>query len=233
MGFVALSSRGHYVPVLAGLALVLLLLCAGRLSFSREWFAVGRTLGNSLAMRQQVQYALCLNHWLKLEASRCASLDDLYGDFVCAAGRLGFTTVKLTLADGERAWNQPRVCSHERTFRLALDGGQAGTLELRAPSCLAARACTLSTGTAEKGRPAACVHGDPALFEIMSELVAEGWTRAAAQAQIAGGPMRFDAPLPAVNGTSRRASRQTFPARPLGGEAPDSLKLEDDSVASS
>ncbi len=54
MGLLAFWSRGHLVPVLLGLAALLLLFCAGKLNFSREWFAVGRVVGNSLGMRQEI-----------------------------------------------------------------------------------------------------------------------------------------------------------------------------------
>jgi UDP-GlcNAc:undecaprenyl-phosphate GlcNAc-1-phosphate transferase len=230
MGFVALWSRGQLIPVLAGLALLVLLLCAGRLSFSREWFAVGRTLGNSLAMRREVQYALCLTSWLKMEGDRCDSLDDLYADFVCAAGRLGFSSVRLTLADGERSWQRPCSCLNERSFRLDLHNGQAGILELRAPSCMAARTCSRSALGREASQPAVCPHDDQALFEIMSELVAEGWAKAATRSRAAGGPLRFNSHLPAVYGTARRPSRQPFPAT---STARGSLRLGDDSVVAS
>src|SRR5207302_301289 len=102
MGFAVFWSRGHLVPVLLGTAVLLLLLCAGRLSFSREWFAVGRTLGNSLAMRQEIQYALVLTKWLAHEGERCASPDDLFADLVFAARRLGFARVRLKLEDAQR-----------------------------------------------------------------------------------------------------------------------------------
>ncbi len=53
MAFVAYWSRGHLIPVLVGLGTLLLLLCAGKLNFSRNWFAVGRVVGESLSMRQE------------------------------------------------------------------------------------------------------------------------------------------------------------------------------------
>lgn len=231
LGFVALSSREQYVPVLAGLALLILLLCAGKLSFSREWFAVGRTLGNSLAMRQEVQYALCLTNWLKLEGSRCATLEDLYGDLASAAGRLGFNSVKLILADGERTWQQPRPCSNERFCRLEIHGGQSGTLELRAPSCLAAKKCSRSALTSKNGRPAACAHADPALFDVMSELIAEAWTQAVSQARISERPLRFDAVLPSVDGASRRPGRLPLATLSAGSPFRQSVRPRDDSIA--
>jgi UDP-GlcNAc:undecaprenyl-phosphate GlcNAc-1-phosphate transferase len=65
MGFMVFVSRGQLAPALLGISVLLLLLCAGKLNFSREWFAVGRVLGNSLELRQEIQYALSLTHWLR------------------------------------------------------------------------------------------------------------------------------------------------------------------------
>ena len=234
MAFVALWSRGQLLPVLTGLAVVVLLLCAGRLSFSRQWFAVGRTLASSLAMRQQVQYALCLTRWLKLEAGRCASLEDLYADFACAAARLGFTSVKLTLTDGARSWEQPCPCPNQRTFRQELHAGHQGILELRAPKCLGARTCSRSSKAhGEADRPTLCPHQNSALFDVIAELVAEGWTKAALQSRAAGGRLRLDAPVAEAHGAVRGLRRQTFPVRPNGRAARDGLPLGEDSMASS
>ena len=70
MGFAAYWSRGRLIPVLLGAATLILLLCAGKLRFSQDWFAVGQVVGNSLDMRQEVHYALTLTHWLALEGGR-------------------------------------------------------------------------------------------------------------------------------------------------------------------
>ena len=134
MAFAAYWSRGNLIPVLLGVATLILLLCAGRLRFSRSWFAVGRVVGDSLEMRQEVQYALTLMRWLELEGGRRNSAEELWSDLVFAAQRLGYTSVKLSLADGERVWAGPMAARPRiRSFRRL--GGRLGTLELRAPSC--------------------------------------------------------------------------------------------------
>ena len=103
MGFAAFWSRGHLIPVLLGLATLVLLLCAGKLRFSRHWFAVGRVVGDSLEMRQEIHYALTLMRWLALEGGRRDSAEELWSDLVFAAQRLGYSSVKMTLADGQRS----------------------------------------------------------------------------------------------------------------------------------
>src|SRR5439155_14194529 len=132
MGFTVFMSDGYWIPALLGLALLLMLLCAGRLSFSREWFSVGRVLGNSLSMRQDIQYALCLTRWLALEGRRRNSVDSLWPDLVFVARRLGFTSLKLTLEDGTRVWEEPAIAGPTHSSRQELR--RCGILELQAPS---------------------------------------------------------------------------------------------------
>ena len=48
LGFAAVSSSGQWLPGLVGLGMLVLLICAGNLSFSRSWFDVGHVIGNSL-----------------------------------------------------------------------------------------------------------------------------------------------------------------------------------------
>lgn len=176
LGLMAFVSGGQLIPAALGISVLLLLLCAGKLNFSREWFAVGRVLGNSLNMRQEIQYALSLTHWLALEGGRHPSIESLWPDLIFAAQRLGFTSVKLTLADGVRDWEDPEANGNAHSYRQELRGGRAGLLELKAP---ASRPEPSSDGSPANG--ASTDHSpisDPNLFEILSELVAEGWLKA-------------------------------------------------------
>jgi len=179
MALAVLWSRANLFPVLLGVSVLLLLVCAGRFNFSREWFAVGRTLGNSLSMRREIQYALTLMSWLRHEGRRRGSLDDLFDDLAFAAQRLGFNTVKLTLSNGERSWGQSQNGSAFRTFRQELRGGELGILELRAGLCQDRSACQWQGRDNARGRPCPCARHER-LFEIMSELVTEGWLHAQA-----------------------------------------------------
>ena len=131
MGFLAFYSQGRMVPILFGLGLLLFLACAGRLNFSREWFAVGRNLCFSLAMREEIQYALSLSHWLKLEALRAESLECLQTDFIFLVRKLGFGGMKLHLGDSERVWQAPDSPAPTQRTRHVFHGGR-GFLELTA-----------------------------------------------------------------------------------------------------
>jgi UDP-GlcNAc:undecaprenyl-phosphate GlcNAc-1-phosphate transferase len=177
MGFLVFVSRGEMAPVLLGVTLLILLLCAGKLNFSREWFAVGRVLGNSLEMRQEIQYALSLTHWLGLEGARQNSIGRLWGDLVFAAQRLGFCSVSLTLSDETLAWHNPEVSGPMQTWKNALRGGNVGVLELKAPALIKADPTSSEDYSTHPGEPALNI-SDPKLFEILSELLAEGWLRA-------------------------------------------------------
>jgi hypothetical protein len=183
MGLLVVWSRGQLVPVLLGVATLILLLCARILRFSRKWFAVGQVLGNSLGMRQQTRYALSLTHWLELEGSRHEALESLWSDFVFAARKLGFCSVKLSLMDGHRSWVKPAEPGRTRSARYEMQNGRYGILEFKVPACPRRTAghevsCDVNSKCElqSKGCPS-----DPRVFELISELLAESWTKAAAQ----------------------------------------------------
>jgi UDP-GlcNAc:undecaprenyl-phosphate/decaprenyl-phosphate GlcNAc-1-phosphate transferase len=194
MGFAAFWSRGHLVPVLLGMATLVLLLCAGKFRFSRHWFEVGRVVGNSLEMRQEIHYALSLTQWLALEGGRRHSAEDLWLDMVFAAQRLGYCSAKLTLADGQRVWEHPTNGLPTRSVVEVLQGGRAGTLELVAPYCPAEIDPAQLPRACEK-LFCPCV-SDSSVFEIVSELLAEGWVKGLRNSGLKlEAPLRFDTKL--------------------------------------
>jgi len=153
---------------------------------------VGRVVGNSLEMRQEIHYALTLMRWLALEGGRRNSAEELWSDLVFAAQRLGYASVKLTLADGQKAWEQPNGCQPARSLVQVLQGGRLGTLELNAPAC--------DVGANPAPPPHECQRSfcpcvaDSRVFEIVSELLAEGWVEAVTRLQHGDqSPLRFDA----------------------------------------
>jgi UDP-GlcNAc:undecaprenyl-phosphate GlcNAc-1-phosphate transferase len=199
LGAAAYWSRGQLLPVLLGIAALILAVCAGNLRFSREWFAVGRVVGNSLGMRQQIQYTLSLTRWLELEADRHQTLDGFWTDFSFACRKLGFAEVKVTLADGHRSWEGSNRVGSRQLFRHDVGNGHYGTVEFSAPACPLAggtlhgdcareEECSLSAGS--------CL-ANSRVAEIVSELLAEAWGKAAAKFSL-GMPvsLRFDTPKP-------------------------------------
>jgi UDP-GlcNAc:undecaprenyl-phosphate GlcNAc-1-phosphate transferase len=180
LGFASIWLRGEWLPGLVGIGALVIIVCADNLSFSREWFNIGHVLGDSFEMRKEVKYALSLMQWLQMEGGRCASLDDLWVDFVFSARKLGFSSAKLTLADGQRFWvDTNNRLIPARWVRHELDGGRSGALELEAP-------CEFSPSEGQAaGLAWAWEHrhfsrvSDPKSFEVLSELLAEGWMKAA------------------------------------------------------
>jgi UDP-GlcNAc:undecaprenyl-phosphate/decaprenyl-phosphate GlcNAc-1-phosphate transferase len=196
MGIAAYASRGQLIPLLVGLAIIILLICAGKLRFSREWFAVGRMVGNSLGMRQEVEYALAMTRCLALEGKRCGSVEELWSHLAFAGQRLGFSYIRLTLADGHRVWEQDHSCEPRHSVRRELQGGRLGILELKAPTCDLDHA---ASGVVALRRPdcrrsfCPCV-SEGRVFEIISDLLAEGWVKAAMTWEEGEQtPLRFDA----------------------------------------
>jgi UDP-GlcNAc:undecaprenyl-phosphate GlcNAc-1-phosphate transferase len=211
MAIVAYWSRGHLIPVLAGVGTLLLLLCAGKLRFSRSWFAVGRVVGESLSMRQEVQYALALMRWLALEGGRRNSAEELWLDLVFAVQRLGYSSAKLDLADGQRVWAQTDGLPATRSVVQALQGGRLGTLELKASICETGDVAVDGTQPCEAPYLPCAV--DERVFEIVSELVAEGWIEAVSKLQNGDqGPLKF--------GTRRSKRKNLQPRRASAFIAP-------------
>ncbi len=191
MGFAAYRSRGNLTPVLLGIATLILLFCAGRLRFSRDWFAIVRVVCHSLQMRQETEYALALTRWLALEGNRRHSAEELWSDLLFAAQRLGYCSVKLTLADGERVWGKAIDGPQAHSVVQPLSGGRLGTLELKASLCEDGGELAQRNALCDK-LCCPCV-ADERVFEIVSELLAEGWSKAAARlAHGSQAPLRFD-----------------------------------------
>lgn len=200
LGMVALGSGGKLVPILVGVAILIILMLAGRLSFAREWFAVGHVVGNSLRMREEVGYAVLMTRWLALEGRRVEHADELWRLMTFAAERMGFCTVRVQLGDQDREWSKSRQDDdadyHVARFDFSSSG--AGIIELKAKVC-AHEACP-SDGRDAAGkiicaraavRNAPCA-GDRRMFEVITELLAEGWHKASRHLQKEGRPLRFE-----------------------------------------
>jgi UDP-GlcNAc:undecaprenyl-phosphate GlcNAc-1-phosphate transferase len=191
MSLVAYWSRGNLIPVLLGAGMFVLLLCAGRLNFSRNWFAVGRVLSHSLEMRREVEYALALTRWLVLEGGRRQTAAELWEDLVFAARRLGYKSVRLVLADGQRVWGETGGASSTRSLVQVLQGGRLGTLELEALVC---EPGLVPLGATPPCNRACCpCVADDRVFGVVSELLAEAWVTATSRLTNGNSlPLRFD-----------------------------------------
>jgi UDP-GlcNAc:undecaprenyl-phosphate GlcNAc-1-phosphate transferase len=209
LGFTAFWWHGEHLAVLLGLGMLVILLAAGQMNFSREWFAVGRILGNSMTVRSEIQYALAQTRWLVMEGARSPSIAALCEDTVFIARKLGFDTVRIRLEDSERSWLTPaaganQLClfhhplpGHAGCFielgvacpKAGAGAGRGDTTKIER-SKTRTKSCSTCRMNGNETPPAAFIKKE---FSIVSELLAEGWAGAIAagkkQKQL---PVRFD-----------------------------------------
>jgi UDP-GlcNAc:undecaprenyl-phosphate GlcNAc-1-phosphate transferase len=189
LGFVSFWSRGEFFSLTLGGAVLIILLIAGRLNFSREWFAVGHVLGNSLNRRAEVQYALAQTRWLAMEGTRATNLSEICEDTAFVARKLGFTSMRVRLEDGERTWQiLPVNGDNESHFKYKLPGHRYCFIELSVTCPEAGNTCFVRRRPRLKGNvpykkakipnatDVATVPKED--FSLLSELLAEGWAKA-------------------------------------------------------
>lgn len=104
MAFAMFWSEQRFVPIVFGMVfLVFLFVLQGR-AMGLDWLTVGRSIGNSRAMRRHTQYAMALSCWLEMEAERQVSLDALWEDFTFLARKVGLTRAKVVFSNSHRVW---------------------------------------------------------------------------------------------------------------------------------
>ena len=160
-GVVVFWSKGRWAPILFGIVCLAFILSARSFSFSREWFAVGRVLGNSIEMRESIHYALSLGLWFEMEAKNCDSVENLWSDFQLMLLKLNFVRANLTLQDGRREWKRNAALDASAPLswsRHEYSLGEAFSVELAIESDAL----------------------DPALFHHLSEIAAEAWHKSVA-----------------------------------------------------
>lgn len=147
--------NGKWLPLVFGLGCIVLLICAGSFSFSRQWFSVGKVLGNSHVVRKQTRHALALQRWLELEVDRISAPEQLWDDFAFFCGKLGFAKVTLNGPDTRRVWQSPNeTVRNESSYQTEFELPTGQRLEVIAPESLG-------------------LDG----FELLSELTAETWLK--------------------------------------------------------
>jgi UDP-GlcNAc:undecaprenyl-phosphate/decaprenyl-phosphate GlcNAc-1-phosphate transferase len=159
--------QGRLLPLLLG-SLFLIVVIAGRsYGLVKGWMAMAK----SISLRHETRYALTLSRWLEMEAERCDSISQLWEDFQFVGAKLGFSELTLKLEDGTRSWRSDE------------NEGMAG--ELR-------RTChEMHGGTAIEFAGDTAVLPDK-LFELLTELAAESWQKAARKWQeIHSTPVKF------------------------------------------
>ncbi len=173
IALVAFWSEGRLTPILFGCAFLLMLLITPSLGIIRNWLTIGKSLGNSIDMRREVQYALLLRTCLEREAERCGSVEELFVELQHMARKLGFSELRLTGTDGLRRWFAPNAVEGE-------------LLEARHEIHIEGRSVHLTL------RASANAMNDNK-FHLLSELVAEAWLQASRQwSEFRQVPFAFD-----------------------------------------
>ena len=201
LGLVAFWWRGQYLALLLGGGTLAILLAASRFGFSREWFNVGKVLGRSIQTRSEVRYALAHSRWLALEGERGRNVQGICEDTALIARRLGFTSLRIQLQDGEQVWKFSQCedgVGHGKqlkgndddswtfagsdgcrchVFRHRLPGHPSCLIELQTPTL------DEPTGQPQPALSSGLRNGCSHLFQIMGEVLAEGWAKSLAEWQ--------------------------------------------------
>ena len=128
-------------------------------------------MSKSRALRRETRYALVLSQWLEMEAERRESVHGLWEDYQFVVKKLGFAWVRLVLPDGANTW-------------------QAAGFETRAGNLLRvhhelSRHSLIEFAAEENVLP-------QKLFELLAELAAETWHKAALRWQeLNNAPLEF------------------------------------------
>lgn len=199
LGLIAFCWGGQSLAVVLGGATLAVLLVARQFGFSREWFNVGKVLGKSLQARAEIQYALAHSRWLAMEGGRGRSVQSVCEDTALIARKLGFAGLRIQLQDGEQVWNMihceaGRDCLERQkgehkdswtfadssgcrchVFRHHLPGHPPCMIELRTPDLAG-----LSISQPQPTLSAKLQSDQPHRFQIVSEVLAEGWAKSLA-----------------------------------------------------
>lgn len=179
--FAIFWSQGKLVPILFGLACLLVLCGSPVISFARNFWQVRKLLGNSLQLRRESRYALAMMAWLEMEAERRDTLQELWTSYLFFTRKMGFFHVRLILSEGTdfvwRSSSPPASTGEWHRVRQEMSFANIRAIEFSAST---------SAMPAET-------------FRHLSELAAEAWMKAAQCWKAASGhPIVFTPAIPQV-----------------------------------
>ena len=153
--------QGRMLPLYTGM-LFLVLVIAGHLSgFTRNWFEISSQLGRSLALRKETRYALTLSRWFLLEIERHDSAAEFWRDYQFLVRKLHLASVKVTLPDGSsNIWQDEELDHLVGNFHRAIHEISDGTI--------------LEFHSEKEAGP-------NILFNLLGDLAAETWYKAASR----------------------------------------------------
>ena len=155
--------QGRLLPLFTGLLFLVLLVSGHLAGLTRDWFTIGSRLGKSLALRKETRYALTLSRWLEMEVERHHSVDELWEDYRFIVKKLGFSRVEVALPHGGHVW---------QIEGFDLTGRETQSIRHQ-----------ISEGTVIEFSADKAVMSD-LLFNLLSDLAAETWYKAAARWQV-------------------------------------------------
>jgi UDP-GlcNAc:undecaprenyl-phosphate GlcNAc-1-phosphate transferase len=239
LALIAYCWRSQSMAVVLGGATLSLLWLASRLTFSQEWLQGRVRLGTSARSRVEFQYALAQADWLAMEGGRGESLLDICEDTAWIARKLGFNSLHIHLGDDEKAWKfstceapcdpqatagveNLRVLANSKgcrcqVFRHYLPGTPDCWMELQTPDV---------GEFAGERHPRPHSEADSTNYQIIGEVLAEGWTRSLTDWQLKNKvlALRFPqtspeqeagkpslAPNPPIGRTNQEAPREATP----------------------
>lgn len=192
LAFGVFWSQGRLLPLLVGFLFIMLAVTARSVGLIQSWFSMKSRLSKSLAMRMETRYALTLSQWLEMESERRTSILELWEDYRFVVRKLGFSEVRLGLGEAMENWQTAGfdpAAGHLQRTRFDVNG--CGQIEFAAdPKVLPEK-----------------------LFELLSELAAEAWHKAATRwEKLNRIPLSFNAV--ACPDTSAFQRNQTRPYSP-------------------
>lgn len=162
LAFGVFWSQGRLLPLLLGFLFLMILVTARSVGLVNNWFSVKTRLSKSLALRVETRYALTLSSWMEMESERRVSVYELWEDYQFVVKKLGFSRVSLALPDGTNIWDSPAFDPDDTNHQeAAFDLNGCGKLEFVANHHVM----------------------QDKLFELLSELAAEAWHKAASRWQ--------------------------------------------------
>lgn len=161
MAFGVFWSQGRLVPLFLGILFLVVIYIVHSFGMVSSKYSL-RTLWRDMQdMRRESRYTMLLAQWLEMEAERCHSPEELWGNFVFIADKLELAEVKLVLHGGPLTWRAPGCPNApgelDRKHHEFHGSGIISGIEV------AVKKDAMS----------------PRLFEMKSELAAEAWFKAA------------------------------------------------------
>jgi UDP-GlcNAc:undecaprenyl-phosphate GlcNAc-1-phosphate transferase len=171
VAFGAFWLQGRLLPLLCGCLCLILIVAARSFGLTRGSSPASNDRNKTLAWRRETRYALTLAQWLEMEAERRSCVFELWQEYQFVVKKLGFSEAKLALPDGAHVWR----CAGEEAglgslHRARHEVGAGSNVELAAYESVLPEE----------------------LFELLAELAAEAWQKAARRWQeIHDAPLRF------------------------------------------